>query len=99
MREALDPDNGINLALPNDPELLADLCALRWKMQPNGIRIESKDELRSRLGRSTAVPMLLSCSCRVHESSLPIVEYDFWTEDEVMGSLVSKNMVIPLVRP
>ena len=52
LRELLDPDSGENLALPNDPELLADLCALRWKMQPNGIRIESKDEMRARLGRS-----------------------------------------------
>jgi len=52
VREMLDPDSGANLALPNDPELLADLCALRWKMQPNGIRIESKDEMRARLGRS-----------------------------------------------
>ncbi len=52
LREKLDPDNGSELALPNDPELLADLCALRWRMQPNGIRIESKDEMRSHLGRS-----------------------------------------------
>lgn len=52
LREMLDPTSDKNLALPNDPELLADLCALRWKMQPNGIRIESKDEMRLRLGRS-----------------------------------------------
>ena len=50
--EALDPDSGAELALPNDPELLADLCILRWRMQPNGIRIESKDEIKVRLGRS-----------------------------------------------
>ncbi len=52
LREALDPNSGEDLAIPNDPELLADLCSLRWRMQVNGIRIESKDEIKVRLGRS-----------------------------------------------
>ncbi|MCA9741406.1 terminase family protein [candidate division KSB1 bacterium] len=52
LREALDPDSDDLIALPNDPELLADLAALRWKMQASGIKIESKDEIRARIGRS-----------------------------------------------
>lgn len=56
LREALDPDqpHGSPLALPPDPQVLADLTAPRWKLTPNGIRIEEKDELRkpNRLGRS-----------------------------------------------
>lgn len=88
MREALDPDSGIELALPNDPELLADLCALRWKMQPNGVRIESKDELRSRLGRSTdcgdAVILALVESI---SPVLSLVSYDYRTEEEVLRSI------------
>ena len=52
MREALDPLTGQDLALPPDRELLADLCAPRWRLQSNGIIVESKDDLRKRLGRS-----------------------------------------------
>src|SRR5205085_2027231 len=32
LREALDPESKLELALPPDPELKADLCAPRWKM-------------------------------------------------------------------
>jgi hypothetical protein len=51
-REALDPATGDNLALPPDPELLADLCAVRWKHQASGVQIEPKEEIVKRLGRS-----------------------------------------------
>jgi hypothetical protein len=52
MREALDPDYGQNLALPDDSELLADLCAPRWEYTPRGVRIEEKDAIIKRIGRS-----------------------------------------------
>lgn len=52
MREALDPEKGEGLMLPDDPELLADLCAPRWKSQSNGILIESKEDMKKRIGRS-----------------------------------------------
>jgi len=42
-REALDPEKGDDLALPPDPELLADLCAPRWKLTPRGIQVEPKE--------------------------------------------------------
>src|SRR4051794_41152283 len=53
-REALDPDqpDGSAIALPPDPELRADLCAPTWKLGARGILLESKDEIRKRLGRS-----------------------------------------------
>jgi hypothetical protein len=51
-REALDPANGDDLMLPDDPELLADLCAPKWKLSTAGILIESKDEIVERIGRS-----------------------------------------------
>lgn len=53
LREALDPDFGLNLAIPPDPELRADLVAPRWGITPGGIQIESKDDIRLRIGRST----------------------------------------------
>lgn len=55
-REALDPDQdgGASIALPPDPQILADLTAPRWKLASRGIQIESKEELKKpeRLGRS-----------------------------------------------
>jgi hypothetical protein len=51
-RDALDPRNERAIALPPDPELEADLCAPRWSSQTNGIKIESKDDIKKRLGRS-----------------------------------------------
>jgi hypothetical protein len=56
MREALDPVSGDNLALPPDPDLVADLCTPRINPRALEVRgeilIESKEEIRKRLGRS-----------------------------------------------
>lgn len=52
LREALDPVSGEDLALPPDRELLADLTAPRWSLKASGIQIESKDEIKKRIGRS-----------------------------------------------
>jgi hypothetical protein len=51
-REALDPKTGDDIALPDDPELLADLTAPRWKLTTSGILIESKEDIMKRIGRS-----------------------------------------------
>jgi hypothetical protein len=53
LREALDPEMGADLALPDDPELLADLTAPKWKLtSASKIQIESKHEISARIGRS-----------------------------------------------
>lgn len=52
LREALDPTHGEILALPPDAELLADLCAPKWKITPGGVQLESKEDLSERIGRS-----------------------------------------------
>ena len=55
-REALDPDGGDNLALPPGNELVADLCAARYKVLAGGvIQIEDKDGIKKRIGRSPDV--------------------------------------------
>ncbi len=69
-REELDPDqeNGSCVALPPDPELKADLASVCYDPRALEVRgvyqMESKDDLRKRLGRSTgkgdAVVMCLS---------------------------------------
>ena len=52
MREALDPaaDNGI--ALPPDKQLLAELCAPKWSAESMKIKVESREEIVKRIGRS-----------------------------------------------
>lgn len=52
LREALDPKLGDDIALPDDPELLADLCSPRWSLRTTGILVESKEDIIKRLGRS-----------------------------------------------
>jgi hypothetical protein len=65
-REELDPDQegGSAIALPPDPELRADLAGPTYEVSARGILLESKDDLRKRLGRSPgkgdAVVMCLS---------------------------------------
>lgn len=51
-REALEPNLGEPVALPPDPELLADLAAPTWRLTPRGIQIESKEDIKKRIGRS-----------------------------------------------
>jgi hypothetical protein len=55
LREDLDPDQpgGSGIALPPDPELKSDLAAPTYEVTARGILIESKEDLRKRLGRST----------------------------------------------
>ena len=55
LREALDPDYGLDLALPPDPRLQADLTAPAYAVRPGEppkIAVEGKDDIVKRLGRS-----------------------------------------------
>jgi hypothetical protein len=52
LREALDPETGENLMLPPDPELLSDLCSIRYEPRTSGIYIEDKMKIKARIGRS-----------------------------------------------
>lgn len=53
-REALDPSQqgGSPIMLPNDSVMLADLCAPTYEIGPNGIKIEPKEKVCDRIGRS-----------------------------------------------
>ena len=62
--ERLDPDNDATLALPPDDKLTGDLTTPTYKYMSNGnIVVESKDEMRTRIGRSTdgADAVMLAC--------------------------------------
>jgi len=53
LRQALDPSCGPDYCLPDDEMLLGDLSAPHWSVTSSGkIQVESKDEIRKRLGRS-----------------------------------------------
>lgn len=52
MREALDPTNNTGICLPPSAELLADLCAPTWKLSSSQIRVEGREEIVKRIGRS-----------------------------------------------
>jgi hypothetical protein len=53
-REALDPSQpgGAKIALPPCAKLAADLTAPTYTLQSNGIKVESKLDIKKRLGRS-----------------------------------------------
>ncbi|MEX1102315.1 MAG: hypothetical protein WD739_10980 [Actinomycetota bacterium] len=54
LRELLDPTGDREIALPPDDSLIGDLSAPRWRVTSAGkIQVESKTEIRKRLGRST----------------------------------------------
>ena len=52
LREALDPQQGLDLALPPDEELLIDLTSAGWEPRGNKIIVEPKKNIAKRLGRS-----------------------------------------------
>ena len=54
MRELLDPESLDPIALPEDDGLVGDLTAPHWRVMSAGrIAVESKDDIRKRLRRST----------------------------------------------
>lgn len=51
-RTALDPDNGDGIVLPPSDRLMAQLTAATWRPRSGKILIESKEDIRARLGVS-----------------------------------------------
>lgn len=52
LREALDPENGLNICLPPIRELRIELCAGHWKRAGGRIAIEPKEDIIKRTGKS-----------------------------------------------
>lgn len=52
-RDLLNPANGHPITLPRDQQLKAELCAPTYQLKATGILIESKEQIKKRLGRST----------------------------------------------
>uniref|UniRef100_A0A6M3KZ93 Putative terminase n=1 Tax=viral metagenome TaxID=1070528 RepID=A0A6M3KZ93_9ZZZZ len=78
MRELLDPSFGREVALPPDQMLLEELTTPRWKPTSGGrIRVEGKDEIRKKLGRST--------------DAADAVIQAFWNESQVPSALIAET--------
>ena len=57
IRELLDPDRPLSEGeelpeIPPDDELFTDLTAARYEPTPRGVKIEPKDDIKERIGRS-----------------------------------------------
>jgi len=71
LREALDPSRGSTLCIPDDEELLQELTTVQYRYLVGGIiQIESKDDVKKRIGRST--------------NAADAVIQSFWTPGEVI---------------
>jgi len=59
-----DQEGGSVIALPPSAEIRADLAAPRWELTTRGIKIESKEEIRKRIGRSPGKgDVIVMCLC------------------------------------
>lgn len=52
MREALDPANNTGIELPPDNRLRADLCAPTWELAGSVVKVEGREDIHKRIGRS-----------------------------------------------
>lgn len=73
VREALDPRRArvSGIALPKDRKLLADLAAPKWELSGRTIRVESRDKIVERIGRS---PDYGSAMCLAMIDTLKVVD-------------------------
>lgn len=71
-REALDPASGENIALPPSRRLRQELRAPRFTVQSGKIKVESKDDIRKRIGRSTDAADVVLMAWHVVNEHLPI---------------------------
>ena len=70
LREALDPHNGEGIALPPDKRLAAQLAAPTWRLRGNAIAIESKEDIRKRIGGSTDDADAVALAWHLREQAL-----------------------------
>lgn len=88
--EALDPeqDGGSPIALPDDPELTAELTVIKWELTPQGIKVTPKKDLVKELGHSPdkadAVVMAWSSGPK------SITHLGQWREDQRSGNFSGK---------
>ena len=86
-REGLDPeqDGGSLIALPNDPELVAQLEAVRWELTSRGIKVETKDKVEAKLRRaSTRADAVVAAW---YKGPRAMTHIQIWRPDERVGPM------------
>ena len=89
--EALDPeqDGGSPIYLPDDPELVAELCALKWELTPQGIKVTPKKDLVAELGHSPDKADAVVMSWAAGAKS--VTHLAQWREDQRTGRFGGKR--------
>ncbi len=80
MRDALDPLDGDDICLPNDPMVLADLCAAKYEISSAGVLVEDKAEIKKRISRSPDIGESI-LYCHIQPSNLN------WKNTEKLGKV------------
>jgi hypothetical protein len=87
MRDLLNPANGQDVALPPDQILKAELCSPTYSLGPTGIKVESKDDIKKRLGRSTdRADAVLMCAERVSSMQISAGGRSKWSVRGAMNA-------------
>lgn len=87
LRELLDPERPLDegeqaVQLPPDPELFAELAAARWSLTPAGrIKVEPKDDIKDRLGRSPDKADAVALACIMTGGALNLQDYAKWLRE------------------
>ena len=86
-REGLDPeqDGGSPIALPNDPELVAQLAAVKWEQTSSGIKVESKEKVAVRLLRPSNRADAVVAAW--YKGARGMTHIQFWRPDERVGPM------------
>jgi len=95
-REALDPDQpqGSPIALPDDPELVADLTAPTFEIVPRGIQVIPKEKLVAQLGRSPdRGDAVVMAWC---EGGKMMTHYEQWRADQRVGGKIHRTPAVSL---
>ncbi|MCH8148621.1 MAG: hypothetical protein IH987_11595 [Planctomycetes bacterium] len=91
-REALDPSQfqGSTIALPNDPELVAQLEAVKWEQTSSGIKVESKEKIEAKLRRpSNRADAVVSAW---YKGARAMTHINEWRPDQRVGMFPRKRM-------
>jgi hypothetical protein len=75
LREALNPESGMDICLPDDRELRIELAAPRYTLTKSGYKIEPKQDIVKRLGRSPDKADAIVMAW--HGCNMPQFEMDF----------------------
>lgn len=88
LREMLDPVHGVDMALPDDEELVEELIAPKFDFNVGGtLKIESKDDIKRRIGRSTDSADAVVAACWV-SGDHRIAEFVPWSRGQGNGAVV-----------